>query len=54
MRLKWSACSTISDAVRLRAKLILPVAQKVQVNGQPDWDETQIELRPAPDPGGFR
>ena len=24
-----------------------PVAQKVQVSGQPDWEETQSERRPS-------
>jgi hypothetical protein len=37
----------ISEAVRLRPKLIRPVAQKLQVSGQPDWLETQIERRPS-------
>ncbi len=47
IRRKWSAWSTISAAVRLRPNFIVPVAQKVQVSGQPDWDETQIERRPS-------
>ena len=47
IRRKCSAWSTISDAVRLRPKRICPVAQKVQVSGQPDWEETQIDRRPS-------
>jgi hypothetical protein len=35
-RRKWSAWSRISDAVRLRPKRIVPVAQNVHVSGQPD------------------
>ena len=35
MRRKWSAWSRISDAVRLRPNAIEPVAQNVQVSGQP-------------------
>ncbi len=35
IRRKWSAWSTISPAVRLRPNFIDPVAQKVQVSGQP-------------------
>ncbi len=46
-RRKCSAWSTISDAVRLRANFIWPVAQKVHVSGQPDCEETQIERRPS-------
>jgi hypothetical protein len=44
---KWSAWSRISDAVRLRPNFILPVAQKVQVSGQPDWLDRQSERRPS-------
>ena len=47
MRRKWSAWSRISEAVRLRANLIAPVAQNVHVSGQPDCEETQIERRPS-------
>ena len=47
IRRKWSAWSRISEAVRLRPNRICPVAQKVQVSGQPDCDETQIERRPS-------
>ena len=46
-RRKCRAWSRISDAVRLRPKRIVPVAQKVQVSGQPDWLETQSERRPS-------
>ena len=46
-RRKWSAWSRISEAVRLRAKRMRPVAQNVHVSGQPDWEETQIERRPS-------
>ena len=46
-RRKWSTWSRISDARRLRPKRIAPVAQNVQVSGQPDWDETQTERRPS-------
>ena len=46
-RRKWRAWSTISDSVRLRPKLIRPVAQKVQVSGHPDWLERQTERRPS-------
>ena len=46
-RRKCSTWSRISDAVRLRANRIEPVAQKLQVSGQPDCDETQIERRPS-------
>ena len=42
---KWSAWSRISDAVRLRPKRIVPVAQNVQVSGQPDWLDTHRERR---------
>ena len=37
LRRKWSAWSRISAAVRLRPNFIAPVAQNVQVSGQPDW-----------------
>ena len=47
MRRKCSAWSRISDAVRLRPNRIAPVAQNVQVSGQPDCEETQIERRPS-------
>jgi len=45
IRRKWSAWSRISEAVRLRANFICPVAQNVHVSGQPDCEETQIERR---------
>ena len=47
MRRKCSTWSRISDAVRLRPNFIVPVAQNVQVSGQPDCEETQIERRPS-------
>ena len=47
LRRKWSAWSRISEAVRLRPKRIVPVAQNVQVSGQPDWLDTQSERRPS-------
>ena len=47
MRRKCSTWSRISLAVRLRPNFIAPVAQKVQVSGQPDCEETQIERRPS-------
>jgi hypothetical protein len=47
LRRKWSAWSRISDAVRLRPKRIAPVAQNVQVSGQPDWLDTHSERRPS-------
>ena len=47
MRRRCSAWSRISSAVRLRPNFILPVAQNVQVSGQPDCEETQIERRPS-------
>jgi hypothetical protein len=47
LRRKWSAWSRISDAVRLRPNLIVPVAQNVQVSGQPDWLDTHSERRPS-------
>ncbi len=46
-RRKWSAWSRISDAVRFLPNCICPVAQKRQVSGQPDCEETQIDLRPS-------
>jgi len=46
-RRKCSAWSRISDVVRLRPKRIVPVAQKVQVSGQPDWEERHTERRPS-------
>ena len=45
--LKCSAWSRISEAVRLRPKRIVPVAQNVQVSGQPDWLDTHSERRPS-------
>jgi hypothetical protein len=47
VRRKWSAWSRISDAVRLRPKRIRPVAQNVQVSGQPDWLDRHSERRPS-------
>ena len=47
MRRKWSAWSTISEAVRLRPNFICPVAQKVQVSGQPDCEERHSDRRPS-------
>ena len=47
LRRKWSAWSRISDVVRLRPNFIAPVAQKVQVSGQPDWLDRQSERRPS-------
>jgi hypothetical protein len=47
IRRKYSAWSRISDAVRFLPNCIWPVAQKVQVSGQPDWEETQIDRRPS-------
>jgi hypothetical protein len=47
LRRKCSAWSRISDAVRLRPKRMAPVAQKVHVNGQPDWLDTHRERRPS-------
>ena len=47
MRRKCSTWSRISEAVRLRPNRIVPVAQNVQVSGQPDCDETQTERRPS-------
>ena len=47
MRRKCSTWSRISDVVRLRPNFIVPVAQNVQVSGQPDCDETQTERRPS-------
>ena len=46
-RRKCRAWSTISEAVRLRANFMRPVAQNVQVSGQPDCEERQIERRPS-------
>ncbi len=46
-RRKCRAWSRISSALRLRANFIWPVAQKVQVSGQPDCEETQTERRPS-------
>jgi hypothetical protein len=47
VRLKWRAWSRISEVVRLRPNLIRPVAQNVQVSGQPDWLDRQSERRPS-------
>src|SRR3954463_16072243 len=47
LRRKCRAWSRISDAVRLRPNFIMPVAQNVQVSGQPDWLDTHSERRPA-------
>ena len=47
LRRKWSAWSRISEAVRLRPKRIVAVAQKVHVSGQPDWLDAQSERRPS-------
>ena len=44
-REKCSAWSMISEALRLRAKRMRPVAQNVQSSGQPDCELTQIERR---------
>ena len=46
-RRKCRAWSRISSAVRLRPNFICPVAQKVQVSGHPDCEETQTERRPS-------
>ena len=57
MRRKCSAWSRISELVRLRPNFIAPVAQKRQVSGHPDCEETQIERLPATvpcPPGGSR
>ena len=47
IRRKWRAWSRISDEVRLRPKRMPPVAQKVQVSGQPDWLDRQSDRRPS-------
>ena len=47
LRRKCSAWSRISELVRLRPKRIVPVAQNVQVSGQPDWLERHRERRPS-------
>ena len=47
MRRKCSAWSRISHAVRLRPNFIVPVAQNVQVSGQPDCEDTHSERRPS-------
>ena len=47
IRRKCRAWSRISPAVRLRPNFIEPVAQKVQVSGHPDCEDTQIDLRPS-------
>jgi hypothetical protein len=49
-RRKCRAWSRISPAVRLRPNRIWPVAQNVQVSGQPDWEERHNERRPATRP----
>jgi hypothetical protein len=41
------AWSRISSALRLRPNFICPVAQKVQVSGQPDCEERQTERLPS-------
>ena len=46
-RRKCSAWSRISDADRLRAKRIEPVAQKVHVSGHPDCEDRHTERRPS-------
>ena len=46
-RRKCRAWSRISDAVRLRPKRIWPVAQNVQVSGQPDCEDRHSERRPS-------
>ena len=46
-RLKCSAWSRISEVVRLRPNFIRPVAQNVQVSGQPDWLDRHSERRPS-------
>ena len=46
-RRKWSAWSRISERSRLRPNFMRPVAQKVQVSGQPDWLDRQSERRPS-------
>ena len=45
MRRKCSAWSRISPAVRLRPNFICPVAQKLQVSGQPDCEDRHSERR---------
>ena len=47
LRRKCSAWSRISEAVRLRPKRIVPVAQNVHVSGQPDWLDTHNDRRPS-------
>jgi hypothetical protein len=47
MRRKCSAWSRISLAVRLRPNFIVPVAQKLQVSGQPDCELTHSDRRPS-------
>ena len=47
IRRKCRTWSRISEAVRLRPNFIVPVAQNVQVSGQPDCEETQTERRPS-------
>jgi hypothetical protein len=47
LRRKCRAWSRISLVVRLRPNFMAPVAQKVQVRGQPDWLLRHSELRPS-------
>ena len=47
VRRKCSAWSRISPAVRLRPNFIVPVAQNVQVSGQPDCEDRHSERRPS-------
>ena len=47
MRRKCSAWSRISDAVRLRPNFIEPVAQNVQVSGQPDCERHAQRAAPV-------
>src|SRR5215211_3851020 len=54
LRRKWSAWSRISEDVRLRPKRIEPVAQKVQVSGQPDWLDRHSERLALDAQGGER
>ncbi len=46
-RLKYSAWSRISPAVRFRANFIFPVAQNVHVRGQPTCEERHTDPRPS-------
>ena len=47
MRRKCRTWSRISLSDRFRPNFIVPVAQNVQVSGQPDCEETQTERRPS-------